>query len=233
MIAFSFVFSGPKAEGERLLAPFSALKPVVATNETTPYPGVAHAAGTGVTDEVCQRGTSDYLVPIGLQSYNITTNRAVYNLYKKMVTEYPALAASIVQFEGYPQQAVQAVEPDSTAYAHRDDYVLVYVLPSLSTESPRTKSHSDALIHSSYTSTWAPNDTALAAVAYDYSHQARALLHAGDKPGRTLNAYVNYASTDETPEMLYGYEPWRLERLRGLKSKYDPRGRFNFYNPIG
>ena len=90
----------------------------------------------------------------------------------------------------------------------------------------------DKQINSSYAPNWPANETALAAVAWDYGHRARALFHAGDVPGRALNTYVNYASADETPEMLYGYEPWRLERLRGLKRMYDPRGRFNFYNPI-
>ncbi len=56
-------------------------------------------------------------------------------------------------------------------------------------------------------------------------------MHSG-QPGRQLNAYVNYAFGDETQEMVYGYEPWRLERLRGLKKKYDPKGKFNFYEPI-
>lgn len=32
--------------------------------------------------------------------------------------------------------------------------------------------------------------------------------------------------------MLYGYKPWRLERLRRLKREYDLRGRFDFYNSI-
>jgi hypothetical protein len=27
-------------------------------------------------------------------------------------------------------------------------------------------------------------------------------------------------------------EPWRLERLRGLKQKYDPDNRFRFFAPI-
>ena len=183
--------------------------------------------GTGIIDEVCQRGTSDHLVPIVIQSYNITTNRAVYSLYKKMVNKYLAISASMVQFEGYPQEAVQAVEPDSTAYAHREDYVLVYVPSPLIPRKPHLTP-----TQSSYTSTWLSHDTALAAVAYDYSHQARALLHAGETLGHTLNTYVIYASTDETPEMLYGDEPWRLERFRGLKRRYNPRGRFNFYNPI-
>lgn len=59
----------------------------------------------------------------------------------------------------------------------------------------------------------------------------RDLMHAG-QPGRRLNVYVNYAFGDETQEQVYGYEPWRLQRLRELKKKYDPQGRFNFYEPI-
>lgn len=37
-----------------MLAQFYALHPFVATNETVHYLGVAHPAGSGVTDEVCQ-----------------------------------------------------------------------------------------------------------------------------------------------------------------------------------
>jgi hypothetical protein len=40
--------------------------------------------------------------------------------------------------------------------------------------------------------------------------------------GGPLHAYVNYARGDENPEALYGYEKWRLERLRALKRKFDP-----------
>lgn len=47
-----------------------------------------------------------------------------------------------------------------------------------------------------------------------------------------LHAYVNYANGEETLEQLYGYEPWRLEKLRTLKAEYDPLGRFSFYAPI-
>ena len=70
-------------------------------------------------------------------------------------------------------------------------------------------------------------------LADTYGHQARTLFYDGVAPGYPLNAYVNYASSDETPEQIYGYEPWRLQRLRALKKQYDPLGKFNFYNPIG
>ena len=59
----------------------------------------------------------------------------------------------------------------------------------------------------------------------------RDLIHSGE-PGRNLNAYVNYAFGDETQEEVYGYEPWRLQRLQDLKRKYDPMGKFNYYEPI-
>ena len=129
MIIFQLQFSGPAADADPMLAPFYALQPIAATNATVPYPEVAHAAASGNTDPVCQPGTSDYLFPVGLQTYNPETNRAVYDLFKEMINNYPTLGSqSAVQFEGYAQQGVRAVEPDSTAYAHRGDSLLVYVL---------------------------------------------------------------------------------------------------------
>ena len=46
-----------------------------------------------------------------------------------MITTHPALATSFVQFEAFPMQAVKAVDPASTAYAHRQDDILVFVSP--------------------------------------------------------------------------------------------------------
>jgi hypothetical protein len=31
---------------------------------------------------------------------------------------------------------------------------------------------------------------------------------------------------------MYGHESWRIERLRGLKKKWDPENRMRFYAPI-
>jgi hypothetical protein len=51
-----------------------------------------------------------------------------------------------------------------------------------------------------------------------------------------LQQYVNYGNTtssSEDPlEALYGYEPWRLEKLRRLKQIYDPENIFRWYQPI-
>ena len=50
--------------------------------------------------------------------------------------------------------------------------------------------------------------------------------------GKPPRGYVNYGWGDEEPEELYGYEKWRLERLRELKRKYDSDNKFSFYAPI-
>jgi hypothetical protein len=50
--------------------------------------------------------------------------------------------------------------------------------------------------------------------------------------GGKLYAYVNYANGEEGLEAMYGYEGWRLDRLRALKGEYDPLGRFSWYAPI-
>ena len=67
--------------------------------------------------------------------------------------------------------------------------------------------------------------------ATGWSNATRDLFNGG-QPGRPVVTYVNYAMGSESLESMYGYEPWRLERLRDLKSKYDPQNRFRYYNPI-
>ena len=130
---FIIEYAGTKSEAESLYAPFVGLGPVVATNVTVPYTEVAHASGSGVEDPVCQSGLSWKLYPVGTLVYNITTNRQIYSLISKMISENPEFNNSVVQFEGYSLQGVKAVDPASTAYAHRADNLLMYVaeLPSI------------------------------------------------------------------------------------------------------
>lgn len=77
---------------------------------------------------------------------------------------------------------------------------------------------------------YSPEPT-LDTLAISWARQIRDLMQSG-QPGRKLNAYVNYAFGEESQQEVYGYEQWRLERLQGLKRKYDPMGRFNFYESI-
>ena len=74
-------------------------------------------------------------------------------------------------------------------------------------------------------------DATLDPLATKFGKQVRQMLQAGSGSSE-LHAYVNYAHGDESLEEIYGYEPWRQQKLRDLKKAYDTLGRFNFYAPI-
>ena len=69
-------------------------------------------------------------------------------------------------------------------------------------------------------------------MAISWAKKTTQLFHDGDEHGRPFTTYVNYAFGDEPAEQVYGYERWRLQRLRALKRKYDPHNRFGYYNAI-
>lgn len=53
-----------------------------------------------------------------------------------------------------------------------------------------------------------------------------------------LHQYVNYGRsaklkvTASPTEALYGYDDWRLEKLRRLKHEYDPQNWWRWYQPL-
>ena len=107
------------------LQPFLALNPVVAINVTVPYSKAADADGAGFNDALCADFGSRKTFPVGLNQFDIPTERKVYNLLKDMVAAHPSFNTSFVQHESYPLQGVRAVDDASTAYAHRGDNLLV------------------------------------------------------------------------------------------------------------
>ena len=109
--------------------------------------------------------------------------------------------------EGYSLQAVQAVPYESTAFALRDRKLLYGFLTTYEEKGNKT----------------------LDAQAQKWGEKVRDAAYGNV---RQRAAYVNYAKGSETTQMMYGYEGWRQERLKQLKRKYDPKGRFSFYAPI-
>ncbi|KAL8668916.1 MAG: hypothetical protein Q9168_006469 [Polycauliona sp. 1 TL-2023] len=209
VFVFHFYYFGTDEQASPYVQPILDLGPIAISNATFPYKEVSHRSfQASVGDPTCQAGLSTKTrFPVGLKTYNISTNRQIYDLFEDMIIKHPALSTSFVQFEAFPMQAVKAVDRASTAYAHRDDDILV----AFSTQyllSPEN-----------------------VATANNYGRKARQLFVEGAHPMR-FHAYSNYANGDETMEQLYGYEPWRLEKLRRLKREWDPNGRFRFFNPI-
>lgn len=142
-----------------------------------------------------------------VDSYDIPALRQSYNAFRDMIRTEPALSASMAYLEGYSLQAVQAVPYESTAFALRDRKLLYGFLTTYEEKGNKT----------------------LDAQAQKWGEKVRDAAYGNV---RQRAAYVNYAKGSETTQMMYGYEGWRQERLKQLKRKYDPKGRFSFYAPI-
>lgn len=126
MITITINYVGTAEQAVRYLGPYNALGPVSSVNDTIPYPGIPDATGTGSRSAVCQFGLTQVQSPIGLLTYNITSNRQAYELYKKKTVEIPAFNGSVLLFEGYSLGGMKAVDPDSSAFPHRSENILMY-----------------------------------------------------------------------------------------------------------
>lgn len=122
-----FAYAGTEVQAWPYLRPFLSLNPTTFKKNTTISPSnIQRAASQDSDSTLCADGLSNFLLfPLGLQVYNTTANRAVYNLLKNLIIEYPAFNQTIVQLEDYALEGMKKVDPASTAYPHRDDNILV------------------------------------------------------------------------------------------------------------
>lgn len=183
--------------------PVLSIGPLFHTGETTTLPGLAKPFLLSNDSPACVHGPSYQRFPVDLHTYSIPALRKAYDI---LATVPPALNTSFLIFEAYSTHSVKAIFESSTAFPDRR--------PNLLT--------APAIVYQ-------PGSIA-DEEAGEYGKLMREALVEGS--GRPLNAYVNYAAGEEGLGAVYGYDSWRLEKLRRLKTEYDPEGRFNFYNPI-
>jgi hypothetical protein len=146
--------------------------------------------------------------PIYLETFNPAAQKKAFEFFAEHVRGDSVFNNSLVTFDGYSTEGVKSIDAKSTAFAYRDQNILVGPLI-----------------------TYQPNGTELDNKASEVGHKIREILHEGT--GREhVPAYVNYAFGDEGPQQWYGSESWRQSRLQSLKETYDPRGLFSFYAPI-
>ncbi|KAI0430779.1 hypothetical protein F5Y09DRAFT_355753 [Xylaria sp. FL1042] len=205
IISWTFAYDGPANEAEKLLAGFNKIPAVVSEKGDVSYPDLLVAQETDSASASCS--SQPYIgASVNLQTYNVTAQRKLYDLFNKNVALQPEIGAvARLYYEGFSSIASQAIDAASTAYPHRDEYLPAYFITAV----PEGKD--DA--------------------AREWAYASRDVWNQG-QPNRRPTTYVNFAAGDESLEMMYGHEPWRLERLRSLKAKYDPNNRFRWYNPI-
>ncbi|KAI0537677.1 FAD binding domain protein [Xylaria digitata] len=227
VINYSFFFNNPSIDPEKPLIMFfilqegvKAVDPAYTEVFNKLGPLATNTAGGSYTDLPawtsnsnealpCQKsGLVNIRFPIALQTYNIAAQRKVYNMFASATQQIPAVNGSLFLFEGYSSQGVKAIPSDQSAFPSRGDNLLV---------SP--------LI------TYVPGSPELDEAAANLGESLRQVLY--EASGRKeLHTYVNYAFGDEAVKNWYGYDEWRQARLKALKEKYDPSGKFSFYAPI-
>jgi hypothetical protein len=188
--------------------PLHEIGPLNVNAGAVPMPELAHITLMGEDTVGCAKGFTGLRYPIGLKDYDPPAVRKVFDSIAEISHRVPEFAGSFFLLEGYSTHGVKAVDAKRSAYPHRDDEILVtsYIL-------------------------YKPNAT-LDSLAQEHGEKLRGLLlEASDDP-KQLRAYVNYAHGVESLESIYGYEPWRIEKLKALKKKWDPQNRMRFYAPI-
>ncbi|KAK4151896.1 hypothetical protein C8A00DRAFT_35466 [Chaetomidium leptoderma] len=209
VIELFIIQEGVSAVDPTYTAPFHALGPISITPKSGTYRDIAEWVGISLAGPACQKtGAANSRFPIYLPAYNPTAQEEAYAAFAAATTAAGSpFANSLFMFEGYSTQGVAAVDHSSTAFAYRDDHLLLAPLI-----------------------TYTPAGPARDQEAAQLGNQLREILHSGS--GRSeMHTYVNYAYGDEPPKEWYGPEQWRQDRLKALKAKYDPTGKFSFYAP--
>lgn len=134
--------------------------------------------------------------------------KEAYDVYAAGIGGSSPYNTSLFMFEGYSTQGVKAVDPKSSAFAYREDNLLCSPYIPFVPGSEEVETKGEAL-----------------------GNRLRDILYKGSDR-EELHTYVNYAFGSESSRECYGAEGWRQNRLKGLKNKYDPEGRFSFYMPV-
>jgi hypothetical protein len=190
--------------------PFHDLGPLAISPQSGTYKDLSSWTGIALTSPPCQDiGFNNPRFPIYTKIYNATAQRKAYDLYASAVSDKNSpYYNSIFMFEGYATTGVRVRDNNATAFGFRQDRILAAPL----------------IIYG-------PTDKARDAAVEWLGNQLRDIIRKGTGSNE-LHSYVNYAYGNEGPESWYGHEKWRQDRLKALKRKYDPKGKFSFYGPI-
>ena len=219
VVVFYIIQAGVDEVDSQWTTPFDAVNPIMTSPDTGTYLDLAAWTGIDFASTPCNKtGNANNRFPVYLPAYNGTAMEQAYALFKyatapsvdadtNTTTDGP-FPNSLFMAEGYSMQGVKAIDSASAAFAFRDDNLLIAPLLIYPLDS----------------------EGANEALAYKLGTGIRDALRSGS-PGSN-GSYVNYSYGDETTDNWYGSDAWRQDRLRSLKSQYDPQGRFSFYGPI-
>ncbi|KAF7911818.1 hypothetical protein EAE99_011000 [Botrytis elliptica] len=212
-INVNLVWSGPEVDAKSYVERFASLSPVWRDETVATWDALPWATYNGLNNILCTpEGWARFPIKnfyaANVKKYDIATMRSFLDGWNDMNAKYDGQAMVSFMFESFAQQGVRKYNSDRTAFPwrHGADHFLMMEIASKTPENAETFD------------TW-------------LSEQQDALIETSGF--FRLHQYVNYGhGSKDPPEALYGYEPWRLEKLRALKKELDPEGCFNGYQPF-
>ncbi|OLN92085.1 6-hydroxy-D-nicotine oxidase 2 [Colletotrichum chlorophyti] len=216
-ILVNLVWSGLEAEADHWVSRFEALSPVLSSGKIATtwaeLPWITYKGQNKILSkpEVWSLAPNKMMGAACVEKFDLKTTRAFLESVKAMNEEWAGKGTFGAMFECLPHQKVRELPDEATAFPWRwgsNHFLMLMATPRNSEHREPFEAHLDR---------W--KKEFIATSGY----------------GR-LQQYVNYGNTTSTmrdpPEALYGYETWRLERLRALKRKYDPENIFRWYQPL-
>ncbi|GAW16190.1 hypothetical protein ANO14919_056130 [Xylariales sp. No.14919] len=154
-------------------------------------------------DGFCTFGARKPSYGVGFQQMVPSTWRQVWNNYAEFQKK-PTAANSVVLLEAYSLIKARSIDPNSGAFPYRNVNFNAVAIP------------------------WY-DDQSLDGQAQAFGNAARDLWRATDQLDGN-HTYINFAHGDEPPEVVYGDS---LPKLRKLKRRFDPHGKFShWYNIV-
>lgn len=157
----------------------------------------------------CRRNLNAMGSGASLPTWNTTAIRNAYNIFKTMTAD-TRFNTSVLLLESYGMQGVKVVDASSTSLALEERQYPNVANPTI---------------------WWEGNDAKTATDGYAYGDKIRNAFFAGVGSAKK-HTYVNYAIGTESFEQMYGYEDWRVKKLKSLKKLLDPKNKFGYYNPV-
>lgn len=196
---------GPMSEGEQYFKQFLDLGPVMKDVSEVPLNELHLKWAFGADAMVGVYETPKNFYSIHTKEYDLPTYEWYFAELAKLYERYPACRGTMMMIEDWATKAAEQVLDEDTAYPHRDvtsQTIFMHVA-----EDPSQGNMLD-----------------------DWAREARKRFTKTNGFGGDSRVYVSYGHGDESQESWYGAR--KLERLRVLKKKWDPRQQFNFNNPI-
>lgn len=209
------LFFGATAEAEEYTAPIKALGPVVAMESRIEYSEINDGM-----DGFCAKGGFKQFKLLGAMRFDPEPWAEVADIFVDLKERYPDVVSGGYGFEWVTGKQKEGTMDSAWAHAEVKSWVYVYLIPSFAIKRDLTR---EELIENSESLSWYTNPGSGPAVD-EATERALAVATRSFKP-EELHTYQNF-SRDTSLESRFGSQE-RVERLQGLKRKWDPKGIFN------